>query len=71
MTELYWFLEGKKKKIQFDTVQQEAKEQVNTSRQLQKHLCESSMVRNVKRKAQNDYNYDMQPWQRLEPQQQL
>jgi len=54
-------LEGKKKKIQFDTVRQEAKEQVNTSRQLQKHLCESSMVRNVKRKAQNDYNYDMQP----------
>lgn len=51
----------KKKKIQFDTVRQEAKEQVNTSRQLQKHLCESSMVRNVKRKAQNDYNYDMQP----------
>lgn len=51
----------KEKKIQFDTVRQEAKEQVNTSRQLQKHLCESSMVRNVKRKAQNDYNYDMQP----------
>lgn len=51
----------KKKNIQFDTVRQEAKEQVNTSRQLQKHLCESSMVRNVKRKAQNDYNYDMQP----------
>lgn len=71
MTELYWFLEGKKKKIQFDTVRQKAKEQVNTSRQLQKHLYESSMVRNVKRKAQNDYNYDMQPWQRLEPQQQL